>query len=214
MTESEWLEATDPEPMVEFVREKTSDRKLRLLACACVSSLLPLAKLVPDQLRTALGEVELYADGATTKAAMKRVRERMEKARALTPSHRTTADDFVCYAVEYSARDKGHLQAVGYSARLWGWGCSVYEPLPHASIVRDIFGNPFHPVTVYPSWLTPDVLALATGIYAGRAFDRLPILADALQDAGVDSDELLSHLRSDGPHCKGCWALDLVLGKS
>ncbi|MBP3954249.1 hypothetical protein J8F10_02935 [Gemmata sp. G18] len=82
------------------------------------------------------------------------------------------------------------------------------------SFVRDIFGNPFCPVAVDPSWLTSDVIALATGIYVERAFDRLPILADALQDAGCDNDDILNHLRGDGPHVKGCWALDLVLGKS
>ncbi len=83
-----------------------------------------------------------------------------------------------------------------------------------ATLLRDIFGNPFRPVAFDSSWLTSTVLALATGIYAERAFDRLPILADALQDAGCDNDDILTHLRSDGPHVKGCWALDLVLGKA
>jgi hypothetical protein len=57
-------------------------------------------------------------------------------------------------------------------------------------------------------------MLLANGIYAERAFDRMPILADALQDAGCDSEALLSHLRdADATHVRGCWALDLVLGK-
>ncbi|AWM35790.1 hypothetical protein C1280_01280 [Gemmata obscuriglobus] len=83
-----------------------------------------------------------------------------------------------------------------------------------ALLIRCVFGNPFRPVTAEPGWLTSDVVALATGIYAERAFDRLPILADALQDAGCSRDDVLNHLRGDGPHVLGCWALDLVLGKS
>lgn len=80
-------------------------------------------------------------------------------------------------------------------------------------MARDIFGNPFRPVAFDPAWRTSTALAIAQGIYDDRAFDRLPILADALQDAGCENDDILSHLRSDGPHVKGCWALDLVLGK-
>jgi hypothetical protein len=64
-----------------------------------------------------------------------------------------------------------------------------------------------------PACLTATVTALATAIYQERAFDRLPILADALGDCGCNSQEVLSHLRSGGEHCKGCWPLDLVLGK-
>jgi hypothetical protein len=81
------------------------------------------------------------------------------------------------------------------------------------AILRDIFGNPFRPVSAEPSWLTSTVLQLAGGIYAGRAFDRLPILADALQDAGCDTTDILAHCRGPGPHVRGCWVVDLVLGK-
>jgi hypothetical protein len=82
-----------------------------------------------------------------------------------------------------------------------------------AHSLRDIFGNPFRPVTVDPAWLTSDVLLLARGMYEDRAFDRMPILADALQDAGCDSDDVLNHCRGPGPHVRGCWVVDLVLGK-
>jgi hypothetical protein len=69
-------------------------------------------------------------------------------------------------------------------------------------------------VTLDPSWRTSTVVALAEGIYADRAFDRLPILADALQDAGCGNEDMLAHCRSDGPHARGCWVVDLILGKS
>ncbi len=80
-------------------------------------------------------------------------------------------------------------------------------------LVRDIFGNPFRPITINPSWLIPTVVALATDIYEQKAFDRMPILADALQDAKCDNEDILNHCRQPGEHCRGCWALDLLLGK-
>jgi len=79
----------------------------------------------------------------------------------------------------------------------------------------DIFGNPFCPVAVDPSWLTSTVLALARGIYNEKAFDRMPILADALQDAGCEHDDILNHCRDEKQvHVRGCWVVDHVLGKS
>jgi hypothetical protein len=82
-----------------------------------------------------------------------------------------------------------------------------------ATLIRDIFGNPFRPVAFDPRWRTDDAVGLARGIYEDRAFDRLPLLADALMDAGCDSDDILSHCRGEGPHVRGCWIVDLVLGK-
>jgi hypothetical protein len=84
----------------------------------------------------------------------------------------------------------------------------------YTHLLRDFFGNPFRPVTAHPSWLTSTVVSLAEGIYAERAFDRLPILADALQDAGCENADILTHCRSDGPHVRGCWVVDLLLGKA
>ena len=86
-------------------------------------------------------------------------------------------------------------------------------PAEIAGLPRDIFGNPFRPVTCSPFWLTSTVIARAEGICADRASDRLPILADALQDAGCDDEQVLAHCRSDGPHARGCWVVDLLLGR-
>jgi hypothetical protein len=82
-----------------------------------------------------------------------------------------------------------------------------------AAIVRDIFGNPFRPVAFDPRWRTADVLGLAHGIYDGRAFDRMPLLADALMDAGCADEQVIGHCRSEGPHVRGCWVVDLILSK-
>ncbi|MCE9562515.1 MAG: hypothetical protein K8U57_10730 [Planctomycetes bacterium] len=83
-----------------------------------------------------------------------------------------------------------------------------------ARLIRCIFGNPFRPVAFDPQWLTSTVTHLAHGIYDDRAFDRMPILADALQDAGCENDDILNHCRDPkGIHARGCWVVDLILGK-
>lgn len=79
---------------------------------------------------------------------------------------------------------------------------------------RCIFGNPFRPVALDPGWRTEAVVGLATGIYADRAFARLPVLADALEDAGCANADVLGHCRGPGPHARGCWVVDLLLGKT
>jgi hypothetical protein len=82
-----------------------------------------------------------------------------------------------------------------------------------AHLVREIFGNPFWPVAFLPEWRTSTAVALARGMYESRDFGAMPILADALQDAGCDSGAVLDHCRGAGPHVRGCWVVDLLLGK-
>ena len=91
---------------------------------------------------------------------------------------------------------------------------------PLMSLLRCIFGNPFRLVTLAPAWLTPTVLALAQAAYDDRVLPagtlepaRLAVLADALADAGCTDGDLLTHLRGPGPHVRGCWVVDLLLGK-
>jgi hypothetical protein len=81
-------------------------------------------------------------------------------------------------------------------------------------LVRDVFGNPFRPVAFDPCWRTGTAVALARQMYEGRDFALMPILADALQDAGCEHPDILAHYRGPGPHVRGCWVVDLVLGKS
>ncbi|MBP3956761.1 hypothetical protein J8F10_15925 [Gemmata sp. G18] len=76
-----------------------------------------------------------------------------------------------------------------------------------------VFGNPFRSVTFSPSWRTPTGGALASQMYESRDFSAMPILADALQDAGCDSADVLDHCRGPGPHVRGCRVVDLVPGK-
>jgi hypothetical protein len=80
-------------------------------------------------------------------------------------------------------------------------------------LFRDIFGNPFRSVTFSASWRTGTAVALARQMYESRDFSAMPILADALQDAGCDSEDILYHCRGSEAHVRGCWVVDLVMGK-
>ena len=86
-----------------------------------------------------------------------------------------------------------------------------------ADLLRGIFGTPFRPSpAIQPAWLAWNGVAaigLARAIYAERRFDDLPVLADALEDAGCREDELLDHLRDAGPHARGCFVIDLLKGR-
>jgi hypothetical protein len=99
-----------------------------------------------------------------------------------------------------------------------------HEGVPHetaaaetdeqAHLLREVIGNPFRPAVILPEWRTSKVLALALGIYEEQAFDRMPILADALQDAGCEIEYILNHCRdAKRPHVRGCWVVDLILRK-
>jgi hypothetical protein len=94
------------------------------------------------------------------------------------------------------------------------------ERLDQLDLLRDIIGNPFHPVSINLAWQTPTVLSLAQAAYDNRILPagtlepaRLAVLADALEEAGCDNADILNHLRQPGEHVRGCWVVDLVLGK-
>ena len=95
---------------------------------------------------------------------------------------------------------------------------SAYEALCH--LLRCVFGNPFRPVSPDPAWRTPGVRALAVATYQELSLPhgaldatRLGVLADALEDAGCAEGALAEHLRSPGPHVRGCWVVDLLTGR-
>ena len=121
------------------------------------------------------------------------------------------ADWAVSAAVDHS------LHARDYVAF---WKAVEQELETNANLSRELVGNPFRPVTLEPACRAPTVLALAQGAYDKRILpaghldpDRLAVLADALEDAGCTDAVILGHLRGPGPHVRGCWAVDLILGK-
>jgi hypothetical protein len=206
MTEAEWLASTDPFLMLEHlksVREQTelraigiTDRKLYLYGVEC-------CRLIWNGMWEGchLGVVaaELYAEGAVGPAAL------------ATASRACLGDDDALRAA-FRAAD----WVVGGDSGPVDLNDPLQKSLAEeeAVLAREIFGNPFRPLACDPAWLTTDVLALARGIYDERAFDRMPILADALQDAGCTNDDVLNHCRAEAVHVRGCWVVDLLLGKS
>ncbi len=96
----------------------------------------------------------------------------------------------------------------------WGAGASAAHGEAVADLVRCVIGNPFRPVAFLPEWCTPTALGLAERMYDSREFSAMPILADALEDAGCDAEAILTHCRGPGPHARGCWCVEACLGKS
>jgi hypothetical protein len=88
------------------------------------------------------------------------------------------------------------------------------EMSAQAIILRDIIGNPFRPANIDSAWLTPGVIVLARALYDERAFGGMPSLGDALEEAGCDNPDILSHCRAGTEHVRGCWVVDAILGKS
>jgi hypothetical protein len=111
-----------------------------------------------------------------------------------------------------AARAQGEAmeQATGKVGLAAEWEQQAQAQCDH---LREIIGDPSRPPRWAARWRSETAVALARGIAADGAFDRMPILADALEDAGCDDAEVLAHCRSDGPHARGCWVVDLVLGK-
>ena len=103
---------------------------------------------------------------------------------------------------------------VARSHQMAGRPAAKRERRLQSGLVRDIFGNPFRPVSAAAHWLTTPVVTLAASMYEARDFTPMPILADALEEAGCDNADILTHCRTPGQHVRGCWVGDLILGKS
>jgi hypothetical protein len=208
MTETEWLECADPQKMLEFLQGNVSERKLRLFACACSRREESALCSIGFQ---AIAIAEGMADGQSNKA----LRDQTEKAiQRLIPNDGTwSMYSIVCWALHIPKGRSYPLEDIMpyLVGNLVQAGCMSAEKF--LSAIHEICGNPFRPLSFNPNWQTSTVQQLAAAIYQEKAFDRLPILADALEDAGCDSTDLLNHLRQPGEHVRGCWALDLVLGE-
>jgi hypothetical protein len=208
MTEIEWLACTDPRPMLGFLEGKASDRKLRLFACACCRQLWHLLK--NESSRRAVEGAERFADGLVSLGELDCVYESAEEDYWLkTEDGDESAAAWAALSMLHELPDAlQHAIAPDLENK------DLRQPF----LLRCIFGPlPFRLVPLDPSWLAWNggtIPKLAEAIYNDWAFDRLPILADALEDAGCNNAELLGHLRGPGPHARGCWALDLVLGRS
>lgn len=218
MTEQEWLACQNPQQMLDWIATGhvvATDRQLRLFACACCRQIWHL--LTDQRSRNAVEVVELIVDGL---AYMEELLAATYPASAAVVSAATTAGTPMASVAAWNVLSASAWRtAVDASAKARiaiakGTAWSVQSDL-----LRDIVGNPFHPTSVVArEWITPTVLMLARAAYEERQDngtlepERLLVLADALEEAGCEG-ELLAHLRSPGPHVRGCWAVDLILGK-
>jgi hypothetical protein len=197
--------------MLSFLLSTVSgQRKLRLFAVACCYR---VGSLLTGDDHSGLVTIERFADGLASPVELAEV-----FSREINPAVTAALTDAALSAAT-CARLRG--DAAGDRSHPMGQGdclaAEIGEGKEQCRLLREIFGNPFRPVVVDPRWLTSTVLGVARGIddpHEDRAFDRLPILADALEDAGCDDADILTHCRGDGPHVRGCWVVDLILGKA
>ncbi len=214
MDEAAFDRCTDPHAMLSFLtdRARLSERKARLVAAACCRRCWHL--LVDERSRKAVEVAEQYADGAADRTARASAEADANRAAGglrgrswfvALAAKMATAGRIPLPAVIASTPSDDLLRPEEIEARRCG----------QADLLRDLIGPlPFRQVLFDPSWRTPAVMALATVIYDDRRFEDLPILADALEEAGADDAEILGHLRQKEPsHVRGCWCLDLVIGK-
>jgi hypothetical protein len=239
MTESEWLTSRDCRAMMHFLKPPRDARVVYLFLAAVGQSIL---RILPEPLcQDAFDWIEHYADGEAgwddapdnyfLEAEMFRL-ERPKRANYwiwkrcledLTEDERqdligwgpnrefTSWQDILCDAAHFA-------ESITHDGQL---GLFEGEPetnflrFMNPTFLRDIFGNPFRPVTFAPAWQTAAASSLAQSMYDRRDFAAMPVLADLLEEAGCDSAEVLSHCRDEKQvHVRGCWVVDHVLGKS
>jgi hypothetical protein len=213
MTEHEWLTSPYDDDVLEYLRQKrkVSARKLRLFCCALVRKDSEWIRV--EWGRHALEIAERFADGQATRDQLKTAHQVAYKKLTRGALSETTAEE-----VQVSIATKGAMWAA--FPDVW-YAAARFVKLPEyrgdeAEYLRDVVGNPFRRVGIDPAWLSwggGTVRDLARSIYHDRAFDRTPILADALEEAGCTDADILDHCRGPGPHVRGCWVVDLLLGK-
>lgn len=220
-----------PMTLLRHVGGASLDRKRRLLGCGLGRHVWPALR--DDRSRHAIDAAERYADGAAGEAELSSAEAGARAAMVNVRRYERNRNRYECFGTAVGAwvagaevRDwsvapetvdtatdtplwEDAAEAMRVRGGVWhaelGWFCAA---------VRCVFGNPFRPVAFNHRWRRKAVLSIARSIYDERAFDRLPSLAAALEEVGCDSTDVLSHLRTGGAHVKGCWALDLVLGRS
>jgi hypothetical protein len=242
VTEAEWRACDDIDEMLRYLKREAGAarspkgrRRLRLFACGCCRQVWPLIE--DPRSRRLVDLSERLADGradpselAEAEAAARAAKSEADVAAAgLSPTtHVRKVAAAISAALQTAAKEAYEAARVSSGCALCsvGGSWSINVPNPawdsqearQADLLRCLYGNPFRPAPrIDPRWLAwhgGTVPRLAQAVYDGRVFDRLPLLADALEDAGCADPELLGHLRSGGEHARGCWAVDLILGKA
>jgi hypothetical protein len=229
MTGKQWLKSVDPEEMGEFYGERFTERKARLIMLACCQrhpkylkhkAVRPVIEALVDH----------YADPKKPDKAFDsaKIRKLHAKLHEYGSSTRSGATRGVAFGVIEAAEPKSVMKELDESFEYLVFSCTYdiaagvendeppsEESARQAGIMREVLGNPFTPVVFEPVWRTDTVAAMARQIYETEDFSAMPILADALQDAGCEQVEILKHCRDEKQtHVRGCWVLDLILGKT
>jgi hypothetical protein len=245
MTESEWESATSPWPLRNHLTDLDllTVRKKALFAVACCRRIVYLIR--DERSLRAIETCEAWADGDTDFEEFCDVSvEAFAAARELEQNGSRGEEQLAASAAKWLSPDDSKLfraaefagEAIGFQAlcrsglvspvtplneALAYWrhptflGAKATEETAQAELIREMQRNPFRNVAFQESWLTSTVLALARQIYQDSDYSLLPILADALQDAGCDSGDVLNHCRDPQQvHVRGCWVVDLVLGRN
>lgn len=221
MTETEWLAKPNPKQLLKFLGDKgsISERKLLLFAAACFrhiwSFLSVQSRLVVEILERCLddgSELETVRMLATQGQAIPSADYANLAPLKVLRAGRVPAR--VQEATIAAARAVAARVLINEEHGIYGSDKAYHvERRVQSDLFRDIVGNPFRPRAVDPDWNTTTVVQLAQAIYDDRTFDHLPILADALEEAGCTDATILEHCRGPGPHVRGCWVVDLLLGK-
>ena len=224
--------------MLDFLKGIASDRRLRLFAVACARR---VDRLLTAKARGALEVAERFAEGHADAAERKAARAvALASDWVGPPDHpfelvrhaRGSAKASVCGALARRSFEAARTAArhstfaltqlnsnlmgmAGHEHTIGGWEALQHSALSaQASLVREVFGNPYSPVPLAPSSPASEAVSLATRIYAYRAFDRVPELAEHLEQGGCAWGDVIAHCRGPGPHVRGCWVVDLLLGKN
>ena len=224
MTEADWLDCNDPKKMLEFLRENPSHRKLRLFACA--SCRRYRRKFAGEgAYRKSVELIEQYLD---EKASPEEWNDARQTLISYTIDSRDSPNDnkfwqdawemamgcnYFDPSFEFDWRPD-----ISAELRMDQWNAVVRHERSHRStLLRCIFGLlSFRSMPLDPTWLQwsdRTIPKVAQAIYDERAFGRMPLLADALEEAGCNDTDILNHCRQQGEHVRGCWVVDLILGK-
>jgi hypothetical protein len=215
MTEHEWLTSQDPDHLLKWLqrskRHRPTRRKLGLFACACAGR---LGERVRDEFTLrGLALAGRMAEGASDRGELRAFHAETTRA-----GLKSDYGHIAVWAVRVLEEDVNWSSPEGSARSVAGYTAEVLgpdEPAHQCRLLRDVIGNPFRRRPPLPpavlAWNKGTVTKLARGIYDEGAFDRLPVLADALLDAGCDDEEPMGHLRGPGPHVRGCWAVDSLL---
>lgn len=218
VTNSEWLASDDDSAMLEFVRPNSSERKLRLIAVACCRHLRLMLNdsVAAGAIDEAIGAAERYADGLGTKASLKRARQAVRAVRhgmSVVVGVASPAWNAL-WLTEVAASENACGSVIPEINRLAGMGLiALHERPPTCNLIRCVIGPPTRLNSTNRAACTSEVVSLARSIDELRSFERLPVLAQALETAGCDDRDVLSHCRTVDDHVRGCWVVDAVLGK-